>query len=120
MALQKAHNIVTMAYGPLSPLLRHPTKGGPLKPILARIGERLSLEPASVLLLWFKAKGVVPVTSTTKVDRLIAMGELARSSKGLTADEVTEIDAVGRKVHFRAYPWHMNFDHPKTDLPVDL
>jgi diketogulonate reductase-like aldo/keto reductase len=120
MELQKAHGIVTMAYGPLSPLLRHPSKGGPLKPILARIGERLGLEPASVLLLWFKAKGVVPVTSTTKAERLAAMGELARSEASLTADEVAEIDAVGRKIHYRAYDHHMMFDHHKTDLPVDL
>lgn len=109
-----------MAYGPLSPLLRHPSKGGPLTPILDRISVRLGIEPASALLLWFKAKGVVPVTATTKAERLAGMGELARSEKSLTAEDVAEIDAVGRKIHFRAYDEHMLFDHPKTDLPVDL
>jgi hypothetical protein len=50
---------VTEAYGPLTPLLRHPT-GGPVRPILSRIAQRMhketgkSVDDASVLLLWTK------------------------------------------------------------------
>ncbi|KAF5322036.1 hypothetical protein D9619_002220 [Psilocybe cf. subviscida] len=40
--LQKKHGIVTESYGTLSPTLRHPT-GGPLKPVLERIAERIGL-----------------------------------------------------------------------------
>ena len=43
LALQKTHNIVTEAYGPLTPILRHPS-GGPLKPVLTNIAKTLSSE----------------------------------------------------------------------------
>lgn len=106
-----------MAYAPLTPLIRHPTKGGPLIPILDRIAKRLSIEPPAALFLWFRAKGIVPVSSSTKPERIAGFGELARSDKTLTADEVKEIDAIGDKYHLRNNTEHFLFDHPQTNLP---
>lgn len=108
LALQKEHGIVTESYGPLTPLLRHPT-GGPLKPVLTRIAARISeavgkpLDPTVVLLLWTRAQGVVAVTASGTPARIQALGEIAALPDLLTAAEVEEITRVGKTVHFRHY-----------------
>lgn len=101
------HDIVVESYGPLSPLLRHPS-GGPIKPVLERIAARLSKETdtevdaAMALLLWTRAKNVVAVTASGNEGRI---AKLARTQDlpDLTADEVAEVEELGRKIHFRAY-----------------
>ena len=101
------HNILTAAYGPLSPLLRHKT-GGPLKPILERIAVRLSKETgrdvdaAAVLLLWTRAKGVIAVTASGNAGRIQKLAD-SQQLPELDIDEVEEIERVGRTIYFRAY-----------------
>jgi diketogulonate reductase-like aldo/keto reductase len=74
LQIQKEHGILTEAYGPLTPVLRHPE--GPLTPILERIAKRLSqetgkkVEPVHVLVLWTKAMGVVVVTASGNAERI--------------------------------------------------
>jgi diketogulonate reductase-like aldo/keto reductase len=105
--LQKKEHIVTQSYGTLSPLLRHPT-GGPLKPILSKLAQRLSKESgkdvdeAGVLLLWTIGHGVVALTSSTKSENLKKMVE-TEELRDLTQEEMDEIDETGRSIHFRAY-----------------
>ncbi|KAL7420662.1 hypothetical protein Q5752_004613 [Cryptotrichosporon argae] len=124
LAVHEKHGIITESYGPLTPILRHPT-GGPLKPVLERIGARLSKEAGQdvgagdVLLLWTVAKGVVAVTSTSKVENASKLGRFNTLPK-LTKDEVDEIEQVGRKIHFRHYKEHVTKDYPSPDLPEDL
>lgn len=95
------------SYGPLSPILRHPT-GGPLKPILTRIAQRLSKESdkqvdeTAVLLLWTMQKGAVALTSSSREERIKQFAE-TEDLPDLTTEEMDEIDAIGRKVHFRGY-----------------
>ncbi|WWC86218.1 uncharacterized protein L201_001091 [Kwoniella dendrophila CBS 6074] len=122
--IQEKHGIVTEAYGPLTPLLRHKT-GGPIKPILERIAQRLSKETgknvdaASVLLLWTVNKGVVAVTTSTKlpnIEKIVQIEDLPDLSK----EEIKEIEDAGRKVHFRHYDEHMTKDFPNPNLPEDL
>lgn len=111
LEMQEKENIVTQSYGTLSPLLRHPT-GGPLKPLLTRIAQRLSkdtgkeVDEAGVLLLWTMGHGVVALTSTTRPENLQKMAE-TEALPDLTAEEMEEIDAIGKTIHFRAYvSWH--------------
>lgn len=102
------HNIVVESYGPLSPVLRHKT-GGPLKPVLQKIAQRLTKEAgwevdeATVLLNWTIQKGVVAVTTSSKKEN---MEKMVRSEKlpELTQDEMSEIETVGKGIYFRAYP----------------
>ncbi|GAA6006532.1 uncharacterized protein JCM10292_003804 [Rhodotorula paludigena] len=118
------HDIRVESYGPLSPLLRHPT-GGPIKPVLERIAQRLSKETgeevdaAMALLLWTRSKGVVAVTASGNNGRIAKLA-LTQRLPELTKDEVEEIEALGRKVHFRAYDEHMCVDFPAPNLPKDL
>ncbi|WWC66240.1 uncharacterized protein I206_100141 [Kwoniella pini CBS 10737] len=122
--IQAKHGIITEAYGPLTPLLRHPT-GGPIKPILERIANKLTketgkqIDSASVLLLWTINKGVVAVTTSTKpknLEKIVSIEDLPDLSK----EEIDEIEQAGRKVYFRHYDEHMTEDFPEPDLPSDL
>jgi diketogulonate reductase-like aldo/keto reductase len=110
LAIQAKHNIVTQAYGPLTPVIRHPT-GGPLVPVLEKIAGRLSkstdkkVDAAGVLLQWTIQKGVVAVTTSGNPNniRKMADGETFGEAGELTIEEMKEIEEVGRKVHFRSY-----------------
>jgi diketogulonate reductase-like aldo/keto reductase len=122
LAIHQKHNIRTSAYGPLTPLLssRHPT-GGPIKPILARIAQRINTESAAlpkgherklpieldeiaVLLLWVRAKEVVVVSASGNKDNIGRLGKVAHLPGGLlTQEEVEEVERVGKGVHFRKY-----------------
>jgi len=122
LKLQAEHGIVTESYGPLTPILRHP--GGPLKPVLEKIAERLSkdtgksVDLATVLLLWTKAQGVVAVTASGNAGRIKQLAEIAHLPDGLLKqEEIDEITKVGKTIHFRHYTEHMENDFPVPDLP---
>ncbi|BEI83838.1 hypothetical protein CcaverHIS002_0404420 [Cutaneotrichosporon cavernicola] len=118
MELQARHGITMAAFGPLTPILRHPT-GGPLKPVLERIGAAHGLDPASVLLLWTVQKGVVAVTSSKSEGNLRKIGAI-NTLPDLSLEEITAIDEAGKKIHFRFYKDHMTKDFAAPDLPEDV
>ena len=105
--LHEKYNLVVQSYGPLSPIIRHPT-GGPLKPVLERIAQRLAkdsgkeVDETAVLLLWTMGKGAVALTSSSKEERIRDIANV-EGLPDLTKEEIYEIDSVGRKVHYRAY-----------------
>ena len=107
MEAHAKYGIITQSYGPLTPILRHPT-GGPLKPVLTKIAERItsstgkSCDLAGVLLLWTIQKGVSAVTTSANADRIKAMAS-TEGLADLTEQDIKEIDDVGRKIHFRHY-----------------
>lgn len=110
LKIMSEHSIRVASYGPMSPVLRHPSKkGGPIGPLLKKAAERLSREnggvevdAAMVCLLWCRAKGAIAVSASANPQNI---EKLARTQTlpDLTADEVDEIERTGRKVHFRAY-----------------
>lgn len=104
--IQAKHGIVTQAYGPLSPVLRHP--GGPLKPVLEKIAKRLGTDEANVLLKWTVQKGVVAITTSSNEGRIQKMAGVDKLDK-LSDEEMAEIDKVGRSVHFRSYAVSLSF-----------
>lgn len=130
--IHKKHGIVTAAYGPLTPLLghRHPT-GGPIKPVLARIAQRINSEEAgkglpsgfevdeiAVLLLWTRDSGVITISASGNRDNIKRLGQIAGLPKGLLkSEEMAEIEKVGKGVHFRRYTEHMEQDFPVPNLP---
>ena len=104
---QDKYDIVTQAYGPLQPILSHPT-GGPLKPILTKIAKKLSQESgkevdeAGVLYLWTIGKNVAPITTSGNPKNIQKMVDI-ESVRDLTKEEMDEIDQAGRKIHYRKY-----------------
>merc|ERR1712093_66555 len=126
LKIQKEHGIITESYGPLTPTLRHPEKGGgPLAPVLEKVAEAVSkragkeLDSNAVLLLWCKAHDVVAVTASANAERIKGLAALAKLDVNLTKEEVDEIDAEGSEYHFRYYTEHMTTDFPEPDLPKD-
>lgn len=101
LALHAKYGILTQSYGPLVPVLKAKT-GGALKPVLERIAKRLDVDPATVLLLWVRAKGAIAVSSSGNEGRIRQLAETARMTTDvLTAEDVREIDEAGRKTHYR-------------------
>lgn len=94
----------------LTPAFRGPGDGplrAPLKRIAAAHGDGVS--EAAILIAWLLRRGVVAVTTTTKVDRL----EEYASALGVTLSdaEVEEITTVGASYHFRtSWPEHFDAD----------
>ncbi|KAE9394571.1 Aldo/keto reductase [Gymnopus androsaceus JB14] len=126
LAIQAKHGILTESYGPLTPILRHPT-GGPLKPVLTRIAKRISesnqslpipIDEVVVLLLWMRAMDVVAVTASGNEGRIKLLAEVSfLPGDLLTKEEVEEIVKVGKTVHFRHYREHMERDFALPNLP---
>ncbi|KAG6906537.1 hypothetical protein DXG01_013415 [Tephrocybe rancida] len=125
LELQAKHGIRTESFGPLTPILRHAT-GGPLRPVLEKIAERLTastgkkVELATVLLLWTRAQGVVAVTTSGNEKRIKALAEVSNLPDLLEQSEIEEITRVGRTIHFRHYTEHMENNFPLPNLPNGL
>jgi len=123
-ALQAEHGIITQSYGTLSPVVRHPT-GGPLKPVLTRIAEKLSkqsgkdIDEGVVLILWNRDKGIIPITTSAKEEN-IKKAAVAIDFPKLSEEDMKEIEEAGRKIHWRAQDEHMTKDFPVPDLPSDI
>ncbi|KAL1410576.1 hypothetical protein Q8F55_004589 [Vanrija albida] len=114
---QAEHGIVFQSYGPLTPLLRHPT-GGSLKAVVEKIAEKRGIEPSTVLLLWTVQKNVVAITTSNNPERIAKLAQID-SLPDLSAEEIAAIDEAGKKVHFRHYTEHMEADFPAPNLPAD-
>ncbi|KIY66709.1 Aldo/keto reductase [Cylindrobasidium torrendii FP15055 ss-10] len=120
------NGIVTEAYGPLGPLIRHES-GSQLKPVLERIAKRITqdnpdlgvnIEASTILLLWTRAQGVVAVTTSGKAERIEELAKVSRLQDHLLKkEEIQEITDIGKKYHFRAYPEHMENEFPVPNLP---
>ncbi|KAG8876661.1 hypothetical protein FRB98_007095, partial [Tulasnella sp. 332] len=103
---QQKHGIVTTSFGALYPLKKH--KYGPLKDILpvfhARYSKKLGgdISDEQILLKWSLSKGVLPVTMSSKKERLALMVQTP-GLPGLEQADMDQIDDAGRKAHHRAY-----------------
>nr|GAT43506.1 predicted protein [Mycena chlorophos] len=86
----KKHGIVVEAYSPLIPLRR---PGGPLDKPLSSIAAAHKATPEQILLAWSKAKGAVPVTTSSKKERLV--GYLAAGDIELSEEDIAAIDEAG-------------------------
>ncbi|KAL0243704.1 hypothetical protein I308_105675 [Cryptococcus tetragattii IND107] len=89
----KEQNIVVEGYSTLTPLTSRP--GGPVDQPVNQIAKRLSIKPEQVLLAWSRAKGAIPVTTSSKKERL--EGYLDVGDITLTEDDIKAIDKAGAK-----------------------
>ncbi|KGB79884.2 oxidoreductase [Cryptococcus deuterogattii R265] len=89
----KEQNIVVEGYSTLTPLTSRP--GGPVDQPVNQIAKRLGIKPEQVLLAWSRAKGAIPVTTSSKKERL--EGYLDVGDITLTEDDIKAIDTAGAK-----------------------
>ncbi|WOO78229.1 NAD/NADP-dependent indole-3-acetaldehyde reductase [Vanrija pseudolonga] len=114
LALHRKHNIVAEAYGPLTPILRHP--GGPLRPVLDKIAKRNGSDAGTVLLQWIIQSGAVAVTTSTRSENIRKLAKLFDQPE-LSQPDMQDIEEAGRSVHYRFYSEHMTKDFPNPALP---
>jgi diketogulonate reductase-like aldo/keto reductase len=106
-----AAGIQMAAYSPLGPLNLWP--GGPVDEVVTRLAEKYSTTPSCVLLRWTEQKGYVPITTSSRRDRLeeyvscFSSGEVNKFA--LLPEELEEISAEGAKQFRRKY-WAPEFN----------
>jgi diketogulonate reductase-like aldo/keto reductase len=82
--------------------------GGPLDTVLSSIAANHATTPSAVLLSWAIGKNVIPITTTTKGERLDEY--LSAVTLKLSPQEQEEITKVGLERHFRW--WGKGFFEP--------
>ena len=105
LAFHKNQDIKVSAYSPLMPVTK--AKGGPLDPYLEKLGKKYAVNPGEILLRWCVDQNVIPITTSSKEQRMSDMLRIFAFS--LTPKEVEEISGVGDSHHFRGY-WTDKFD----------
>ncbi|RMZ87305.1 hypothetical protein DV736_g5469, partial [Chaetothyriales sp. CBS 134916] len=101
----KNQNIRVSAYSPLIPITK--AKGGPLDSYLEALAKKYAVGPGEILLRWTLDQNVIPITTSSKEQRLSDILRIFTFS--LTPKEVDQIKEIGNTHHFRAY-WTHIFD----------
>ena len=106
--LQRAHNylqwmrergIEVASFNGLTPINK--ARPGPLDAPLAAIARKYGVKENTVLIKWQIEQNVVPITTTTKLDRLSEYLEALNLE--LSAEDIEEISRIGSSYHFRAW-----------------
>lgn len=105
LSYMKNQDIKAAAYAPLVPVTK--AKGGPLDSLLDTLSKKYAVSPGDILLRWCVDQGVVPVTTSSKEQRMSDM--LRIFTFKLTPKEIEEISNTGNKHHYRAF-WTDKFD----------
>ncbi|ODQ82678.1 hypothetical protein BABINDRAFT_74971 [Babjeviella inositovora NRRL Y-12698] len=92
------HKILLSAYAPLAPLYKGP---GPIDPVVAALTKKYGKSDTQVLLRWVIQKGVLPITTTSRKERLTEI--LGIFDFELTQEEVDEIATLGEQKKLRLY-----------------
>ena len=99
LALHKQHGIATTAYSPLTAATR--AAPGPLDDYFAALSKKYAVSAGEISLRWCIDQDIVPITTSSKEQRLSDMLRIFTFS--LTPKEVEEITRIGNTHHFRGY-----------------
>jgi diketogulonate reductase-like aldo/keto reductase len=105
LAYHKNKDIRVAAYAPLTPITK--AQGGPVDSLVESLAKKYAVNPGEILLRWAVDQNVLPITTSSKEQRLSDM--LRVFTFKLTPKEVEEISAEGNKKHHRAF-WNHIFD----------
>ncbi|WVF73206.1 hypothetical protein IAT40_008025 [Kwoniella sp. CBS 6097] len=94
----KEHKIAVEGYSPLAPLWQD--KGTPVFKVVEGIAKEIDVPIEQILLAWSRAKGVIPVTSSSSKDRIESF--IAAGDVKLSEEQVDAIDKAGYKGHKQA------------------
>ncbi|KAH0827029.1 NADP-dependent oxidoreductase domain-containing protein [Lanmaoa asiatica] len=106
LAIHEQYGIVTSSYAGLSPLFRG--KGGPLDPVVEQVRARLEatrvfpVSDSQVLNKWLQQKGVLVVTTSSKVERIREYIDTENVPK-LMPEEIELIETTGAKLYKRFF-----------------
>lgn len=95
----KQHGILVEGYSSLGPI----TKGfpGPLDPLLSELAGKYHKTPAQILLRWVLDTGVLPITTTSRTERMREFLQVLEFK--LRPDDVDAISALGKLKILRQY-----------------
>ncbi|KAK6460174.1 Aldo/keto reductase [Scheffersomyces coipomensis] len=102
----KENDILIEAYGPLTPLFRIKKDGKevddhPLKPVLAKLSEKYGKTDSQILLRYTLQKGILPITTSSKVERIRQSLDIYNFE--ISKEDVEEIESVGASYPFRGF-----------------
>lgn len=111
------YGIKLSAYSPLGPLNLWP--GGPLDPLLDELTIKYNQSKSAILLKYTYQKGYIPITTTSKIERMKEYLSVFPSSTStdtttdtihfnLTNEDIFRIDEEGKKLFKRKY-WSLNY-----------
>ena len=100
----KNQDIKVQAYAPLVPITQ--VKGGPLDHVLEQLAKKYGVNPGEILLRWCIDQSVVPVTTSSKMQRMSDM--LRVFTFRLTPKELEQISEIGNGHHHRQF-WQDKF-----------
>lgn len=104
--LQRAHDYVpwmrakgieVSSFKTLAPIAV--AQDGPLSPVLSSIATKHSTTPGAVVLSWAMSQNIVPITTTSKEDRMKEY--LSAVDLALDSDDLEEFTQLGLQYHFR-------------------
>lgn len=105
VAFHKKHNIATEAYSPLTPITK--ATPGPIDDYLAKMAKKYAVNPSEILLRWCLDQDIIPITTSSKEQRLSDYLRIARFK--LNPAEIEEIVKLGKQKHVRNF-WGGQFN----------
>ncbi|RMX72575.1 hypothetical protein D0869_14474 [Hortaea werneckii] len=100
--LTSSQGIATEAYGPLTSITK--AANGPVDDILNVLSKKYAVTPGEVCLRWCIDQDVVPITTSSKEQRL--SDYLRAMTFKLTPKEISQINDAGSKHHYRGFWTH--------------
>lgn len=110
LAYMRNKDIKVSAYSPLAPITK--VKGGPLDGLLDSLAKKYAVNPGEILLRWCVDQKVIPITTSSKEQRLSDM--LRIFTFDLTTKEVEQISEVGKTHHHRSFWTHIYGENDKS------
>lgn len=101
----KKHGIATTAYAPLTAVTK--AAPGPIDDFMAALCKKYAVSGAEICLRWCIDQDVVPITTSSKEQRL--SDYLRCATFKLTPKEIQEINEAGQQKHYRGF-WSAKFD----------
>ena len=100
----KEHGIATVAYAPLTAVLKGAP--GPLDTTYEQLAHKYGVTPGEIALRWVIDQGIVVLTTSAKEERLRSYQKVWKFK--LTPKEVEDIAEVGKGKNFRSF-WKARF-----------
>lgn len=110
------HNIVLEAYSPLSPLQKKSEYNTEFYAYINSLSEKYGKSEAQVLLRWVTKRGILPVTTSSKQERINDAQNLFTFD--LSKDEVDKITELGSKNKAQRLYWNEEYDKFNAEAQV--
>ena len=107
----RSYDIFVEAYTPLTPMFASKVgENRPLNPVIEKLCKKYSVEPNQLLLRWVYQSGVLPITTSSKLSRMVETFKIFDFE--LEKVDFDLLQNVGKSFHYRHY-FHNAFKNDK-------